>query len=155
MAVGAVDDDLLASLARRLALLEKRLNAAQREEVASLLDVPDAPERFTTLRELSNALLDAIDPDRIYGKLADAGSGRRPSQRSDREQSWKPPASNWSQRAVTPLAASPELRSFLLEREILIDETSVDEVAGAGLRHRRHRPRPPAGGVVPGFHPAK
>ena len=50
VAVGAVDDDLLASLARRLALLEKRLTPAQRQEVESLLDVPAAPERFTDLR---------------------------------------------------------------------------------------------------------
>ena len=36
-------------------------------------------------------------------------------------------------RAVTPLAASPQLRSFLMEREILIDETSVDEVVAKGF----------------------
>jgi type I restriction enzyme R subunit len=34
-------------------------------------------------------------------------------------------------RAVIPLAASPELRATLLEREILIDETSVDQVLAA------------------------
>jgi type I restriction enzyme, R subunit len=37
------------------------------------------------------------------------------------------------QRAVIPLAASPELRNYLLEREILIDETSVDEVLEMGF----------------------
>ena len=38
VAVGAVDEDVLASLARRLGLLEKRLSSAQRQEVESLLD---------------------------------------------------------------------------------------------------------------------
>jgi len=37
------------------------------------------------------------------------------------------------ERATLPLAASPELRAFLLEREILIDETSVDELVTAGF----------------------
>ncbi len=78
VAVGAVDDDLLASLARRLALLEKRLTPAQREEVADLLDVPAAPQRFTTLQQLSNALLDALDPDCIYA-AALAGAGLDPA----------------------------------------------------------------------------
>jgi len=53
-AVGAIDDDLLGSLANRLGLMERRLSMAQRQEVAALLDVPDAPERFTTLREVAN-----------------------------------------------------------------------------------------------------
>ncbi|HEY4718933.1 MAG TPA: type I restriction-modification enzyme R subunit C-terminal domain-containing protein [Anaerolineales bacterium] len=37
------------------------------------------------------------------------------------------------QRAIVPLAANPDLRAFLLEREILIDETSVDEVVLKGF----------------------
>jgi hypothetical protein len=36
--------------------------------------VPAAPERFTSLRELSNALLDAIDPDKVY-EIARAETG--------------------------------------------------------------------------------
>jgi type I restriction enzyme R subunit len=36
-------------------------------------------------------------------------------------------------RAVTPLAASPQLRGFLMEREILIDQVSVDVVVAKGF----------------------
>ncbi len=35
-------------------------------------------------------------------------------------------------RAILPLAASPDLRNYLQEREILIDETSLDEVITTG-----------------------
>lgn len=131
VAVGAVDDDLLASLARRLALLEKRLSAAQRQEVENLLAVPSAPERFTDLRDLSNALLDAVDPDEIYATaLAAVGAdGVRPICPDDEQ--IEAARQRLVARAVIPLAASPALRSFLLEREILIDETSLDQVLAA------------------------
>ncbi len=139
VAVGAVDDDLLASLARRLALLEKRLTPAQREEVEDLLDVPAASERFTTLRDLSNALLDALDADKIYAvalvgagldSVADIPDSMRPA---PTEAELEAARQALVERAVMPLAASPALRGFLLEREILIDETSVDEVIAQGF----------------------
>jgi type I restriction enzyme, R subunit len=79
VAVGTVDEDILASLARRLGLLEKRLTGGQRQEIERLLDTPAAPERFRDLRQLSNALLDAIDPDVIYQvSLRICWGGRRP-----------------------------------------------------------------------------
>jgi type I restriction enzyme, R subunit len=123
VAVGTVDEDILASLARRLGLLEKRLTGGQRQEVERLLDVPAAPERFHSLRELSNALLDAIDPDRVE-EITGAGA---PAEEVETARQ------RLVQRAVIPLAASPGLRAFLQEREILIDETSVDEVLEAGM----------------------
>jgi type I restriction enzyme R subunit len=128
VAVGVVDDDLLASLSRRLGLLEKRLSAAQRQEVETLLDVPAAPERFTTLRELSNALLDAIDPDRVQERALQDGADPATG---PTEQEIEAARLHLVARAVVPLAASPELRSYLLERDILIDETSVDKVLKA------------------------
>ncbi len=138
VAVGAVDEDVLGSLARRLGLLEQRLTGTQRQEIESLLDTPAAPERFSSLRQLSNALLDAIDPDAIYNAcVACVGAdGVRPD-------GVRPPEPTPADldaarqrllaRAVIPLAASPALRGYLLEREILIDETSVDEVLAAGF----------------------
>jgi type I restriction enzyme R subunit len=125
VAVGAVDDDSLSSLARRLALVEKRLTAPQRQEVADLLDVPAAPEKYSSLRELANALLDATDPDKIASLVG--ADGVRPC--LDLESARQALVA----RAVIPLQASPELRAFLLEREILIDETSVDQVIKAEL----------------------
>jgi type I restriction enzyme R subunit len=142
---GSADEDALSSLARRLALLDKRLNAGQREEVKTLLDVPSAPQRFTTLQELSNALLDSIDPDCIQAQALSM-SGRTASALLQTDTSaLLDPASaltgaeiesarhQLTERAVIPLATSPELRSFLLEREILIDETSLDTVLNTGF----------------------
>ena len=74
VAVGAVDDDLLGSLARRLGLLDRRLTATQRADVAGLLDVPAAPEKFASLKDLANALLDATDPDAIYTHAITVGA---------------------------------------------------------------------------------
>jgi type I restriction enzyme, R subunit len=130
VAVGTVDEDILASLARRLGLLEKRLMGGQRQEIERLLDMPAAPERFRDLRQLSNAMLDAIDPDAIYQVASESvgADGVRPEE-ADLEATRQ----QLVQRAVIPLAASPELRNYLLEREILIDETSVDEVLEMGF----------------------
>ena len=129
VAVGAVDDDLLISLARRLSLMEKRLSAAQRKEMENLLDVPAAPQRFTDLRQLANALLDATDADAIMTQAvqdgADPAGPGAPELEAARQK--------LVQRAVIPLAASPELRGTLLEREILIDETSIDTVITMGF----------------------
>ncbi len=129
-AVGAVDDDVLASLARRLSLMDRRLSPTQRQEVEKLLDVPAAPQRFSTLIQLSNALLDAQDADQIMARAvaqgADPAAGPSPAQLAAARQAL-------IERAVTPLAASPNLRSFLLEREILIDQTSVDSLLEAGF----------------------
>lgn len=130
LAVGAADEDVLGSLARRLSQMERRLSPTARGEVERLLDVPSAPERFTNLHQVANALLDAIDPDRIHEQAAryatDATGGPTPAALETARQAL-------IERAITPLAASPELRNFLLEREILIDETSRDEVLAAGF----------------------
>jgi type I restriction enzyme, R subunit len=130
VAVGAVDDELLTSLARRLSLLEKRLSGKQRQEIQELLDVPAAPERFANLKQLAHAMLDAVDVDRIqeesvkYG--ADPSVGLTPEEYGDAKQVLV-------RRAVMPLTANPDLRAYLLEREILLDETSQDEVLVAGM----------------------
>jgi type I restriction enzyme R subunit len=138
VAVGAVDDDLLGSLARRLGLLDKRLNATQRAEVAGLLDVPHAPEKFDSLKDLANALLDAVDPDAIYARAVTVGAdGVRPdgvrSGAGPTDVELETARQDLVARAVTPLAASPQLRGFLMEREILIDQVSVDVVVAKGF----------------------
>jgi type I restriction enzyme R subunit len=138
VAVGAVDDDLLGSLARRLGLLDKRLNATQRAELADLLDVPHAPEKFDNLKDLANALLDAVDPDAIYARAITVGAdgvrpdGVRPGA-GPTDAELETARQDLVARAVTPLAASPQLRSFLMEREILIDQVSMDVVVAKGF----------------------
>jgi len=134
VAVGAIDDDLLGSLARRLGMLEKRLSASQKAEFTRLLDIPTAPERFSDLRALSNALLDATDPDAIYAAAFNqtvGAVGDRPSEPT--AEMIEAARQMLVTRAILPLAASPDLRSFLQEREILIDETNVDEVVNIGF----------------------
>jgi type I restriction enzyme R subunit len=137
-ALGAVDDDLLASLARRIGLQARRLTPAQREEAGALLDVAGAPERFETLQDLANALLDAQDPDVIFNSAV--GAQRRCAPTPDAptavdltDADLDAARARLIERAVFPLAAAPELRAFLLEREILIDETSTDAVIAQGF----------------------
>lgn len=130
VAVGAIDDDLMSSLANRLSLLERRLSPAQRQEVETLLDVPNAPERFTHLRQVSNALMDALDADRIEAQAVENGADPE----SDlSEEQYEEARQQLVRRAIMPLAASPELRNLLMEREILIDETSQDTVVEQGF----------------------
>lgn len=128
VAVGAVDEDTLTTLARRLSLMENRLNQGRRAEVSKLLDTPSAPQQFASLKEVSNAILDALDPDHIAKTAitngADPKTGPTDSELETAQETL-------IQRAIYPLAANPDLRAFLMEREILIDETSRDEVVEA------------------------
>jgi len=113
VAVGAVDEETLYALSRRLGLIARRLTPAQREEAARLLDQPAAPRRFADLGGLATACLEAaehlIDP-------APAQEGADPVTV-----------------AIYPLAASPELRALLQERELIIDETSQDALISGGM----------------------
>lgn len=109
VAVGVTDEDTLSSLAGRLVRLAKSLGMAEQAEVK---------ERSggLSLADLSNHLLDAIDPD----KIQESGS---PQILIDA--------------AVRPLASNPELRARLTEmqsrHEQAIDEVSQDAVIEAGF----------------------
>ncbi|MCJ7434379.1 MAG: hypothetical protein MUO77_12900, partial [Anaerolineales bacterium] len=107
-------EDTLSSLAGRLVRLAKSLGTAEQAEVK---------ERSggLSLADLSNRLLDAIDPDKIQESdpqiLIDA--------------------------AVRPLASNPELRARLTEmqsrHEQAIDEVSQDELKEAGFTDEASR----------------
>jgi len=125
VALGAVDEDVLSSLARRLSLVEGRLSAAQRQQAQTLLQ----PYAFSSLGELANALLDAQDADAIEA-WAQAHSNTPAAALTEAQRSAA--QQELMARAMQPLACSPALRNLLLERELLIDETSVDEVLSAG-----------------------
>jgi type I restriction enzyme R subunit len=71
VAVGQRDADTLSSLAGRLARLETRLTEAERAEVTTL-------SGGRTLRDLANALLDAIDPDLAATDAVGAGLAPAP-----------------------------------------------------------------------------
>jgi type I restriction enzyme R subunit len=115
VAVGVTDEDTLSSLAGRLVRLAKSLGTAEQAEVK---------ERSggLSLADMSNRLLDAIDPDKIQeaesqNVLIDA--------------------------AVRPLASNPELRARLTEmqsrHEQAIDEVSQDAVIEAGFTDEASR----------------
>ncbi len=115
VAVGVTDEDTLSSLAGRLVRLAKNLGTAEQAEVK---------ERSggLSLADLSNRLLDDIDPDKIQESsspqiLIDA--------------------------AVRPLASNPELRARLTEmqsrHEQAIDEVSQDAVIEAGFTDEASR----------------
>jgi type I restriction enzyme R subunit len=130
VAVGAVDYDLLSTLSCRLSGLEHRMTQSQRAEVTRLLNVPNTPERFQSLGALANAMLDAIDSDCIHNSAL--ANGANP-ETGPTEEELKRAAQELQKRAIYPLAASPELRAYLLEREIIIDEVSQDTVISAGF----------------------
>jgi len=115
VAVGVTDEDTLSSLAGRLVRLAKSLGTAEQAEVR---------ERSggLSLADLSNRLLDAIDPD----KIQESGS---PQILIDA--------------AVRPLASNPELRARLTEmqsrHEQAIDEVSPDAVIEAGFTDEASR----------------
>jgi type I restriction enzyme R subunit len=125
VAVGSVDEDLLGSLARRLSLMDKQLSTSQRQEIGDMLDVPSAPERFDDLKQLANAMLDAIDTDQIIARAIENGADPTVG---PADEEFKAAQSELIDRAIIPLAANPKLRAYLMEREILIDETSMDFV---------------------------
>lgn len=125
IAIGISNEDVLSSLANRLSLIDRRMSTSQRQQVRDMLDLPNAPEQFENLRELSNALLDAHDPDKIITRAIENGADPAAGPTEDE---YKHAQEQLIDRAVTPLAANPDLRAYLQEREILIDETSMDFV---------------------------
>jgi type I restriction enzyme R subunit len=115
VAVGVTDEDTLSSLAGRLVRLAKSLGTTEQAEVK---------ERSggLSLADLSNRLLDAIDPD----KIQESGSPQI-----------------LIEAAVRPLASNPELRARLTEMQLrheqAIDEVSQDAVIEAGFTDEASR----------------
>jgi type I restriction enzyme, R subunit len=133
VAWGAHDADTLTSLAGRLARLERALTEADRAEIAVLTG-------GRTLRDLANALLDAVDPDIVAGQpqgiaptdAGDVGAGLAPALMGDREGA--PLQAEWIERATAPFD-NPQLRSTVIaihrRAEQVIDCVSIDRVTEA------------------------
>ena len=122
VSLGQVSEDLVSTLASRLARIERRISPADRrrlEEVAG-----------RSLDALEHGLVDAIDPDRQLAE-AQMASGRPDP---DDTALAKAKAKLFEQ-AVQPFAANPDLRDELVnvQRSFdqLIDEISIDEVTRA------------------------
>jgi len=108
VAVGAIDEDLLSSLAARLGRLDKIMDTIDRAQVMEL-------SGGTSLADIANDMLDALDPD-IAGAI---------------------PVKEVIAQAVHPLSSNPDLRNALIaihaKNEQTIDETSEDRVIEAGF----------------------
>ncbi|MFN8030641.1 MAG: type I restriction-modification enzyme R subunit C-terminal domain-containing protein [Dermatophilaceae bacterium] len=103
-----------ATLASRLAKLELELTDAERKEL------DDVAGR--SVRDIVRGLVDAVDPD-VQAKAIEGASDPDQARR------------NLLERAVEPIAGSPELRTRLLElratHDRVIDEVSVDTLIDA------------------------
>jgi type I restriction enzyme R subunit len=108
VAFGNCEEDVLTSLAGRLARLGRQLTDKQQDEIKSV-------SAGKSLHELTGAILDALDPDTV------AALGER---------------GQVINAAVAPLASNPPLRSKLIELhkavEQTIDTVSLDKLVYAG-----------------------
>jgi type I restriction enzyme R subunit len=123
-AQGSTDPDLASTLASRLARLDRRLTAADRERLAQVAGGVD-------LTAITHGLVDASDPDRHRERAVSVTGKTDPTPTEVREA-----ARELVSEALRPLAANPELRATLLDLrksyEQTIDETSKDVVLEAG-----------------------
>ncbi|CCH74169.1 Type III restriction enzyme, res subunit [Nostocoides australiense Ben110] len=107
-------EDETATLASRLAKLELELNPEERTELDEVAGQP--------VRDIVRALVDAVDPD-TQAKALDGATDTDAARRDLLEQ------------AVTPVAASPELRQRILElratHDRVIDEVNKDVLLDA------------------------
>jgi type I restriction enzyme R subunit len=130
VAFGNTDEDTCATLAGRLARLERRLPDPVRAELNGLA-------QGMTLTDIARALVDAVDPVRIEAKLREAGS----TAPEDDEAAWDTTAAALRAEACKPIAANPALRRAILEAqrqsEIIIDELTPDAVLSADFDLKR------------------
>lgn len=122
VALGQVSEELVSTLASRLARIDSRIAPADRstlEEVAG-----------QSLEAIKHGLIEAIDPDRQLG-AAQLATGQSDPSGTDIDEARQAMFAE----AVRPLAANPELREQLVnvQRSFdqVIDEISVDTVTRA------------------------
>jgi type I restriction enzyme, R subunit len=119
LSFGGPDADLVSTVAGRIARLERQLTKDDREELEDLAGI--------TLRELTGAMVDALDPDR----QREATGKDEPS-----EQELALATRRLLDAAVEPLATNPKLRERLVDvrrsYEQTLDEFSRDKVIDAG-----------------------
>ncbi len=128
VALGQVSEDLVSTLASRLARIDSRIAPADREKLEGLAG--------QSLKAIEHGLVDALDPDR---QLAQANV--RAYVESGGDRSVAPEAflavarAGMFNHALEPIAANPELREQLVnvQRSFdqMIDEISIDEITRA------------------------
>lgn len=116
------DEDTCATLAGRLARLDRKLPPAAQAEIAAI-------GNGATLPALARALVDAINPDRVAEHAAATGTTEEAA------------GAELRAAACRPLAANPPLRRRIAElqreSEIVVDELTPDRVLSADFDIRR------------------
>jgi type I restriction enzyme R subunit len=128
VAFNHVDEDTCATLAGRLARLERRLPDPAKTDLRTAA-------HGATLTDLARALVDAADPIRI--EAATRAAGATPED----EAAWDAAAAALRAEACRPIAANPALRRAILEAqrqtEIIVDELTPDAVLSADFDLKR------------------
>lgn len=124
VALGNREEDVLISLAGRLARLDTQMSEKERDEV-------EAAAEGIPLKHIINDLLDAVDPDRKLEKAKEIFGTETPS-----EQELAKAAQKLIEGACAPFD-NPELRNTLIDikkrNEQTIDTTSKDHVILVGF----------------------
>jgi type I restriction enzyme, R subunit len=117
LAVGAYDEDDLSSLAGRLSRLDRQIDEEGRQKIKTV-------SKGYTIKDLTNLLLDAIDPDKLIEVADQENITTEEAQRKLYEL------------AVRPFGGNPKLRQVLQDvktrSEMVLDEVSMDRVIDTG-----------------------
>ena len=129
VALGNTEEDVLTSIAGRLARMEHRITKDDEQAISKA-------SGGLTLKDLSRRLVEAVNPDR-YAERAKLDAGLpADSTKPISEQAITAAATKLIKDAVTPLH-DPKLRELLIEirkkNELTIDHVSQDQVIEAGF----------------------
>jgi type I restriction enzyme R subunit len=124
VALGNREEDVLTSIAGRLARMEHRITKEDEQAISKA-------SGGLTLKDLSRGLVEAVNPDRQEERATQQFGTSKPT-----EQQIQQVATALIQEAVTPLH-DPKLRELLIEikkkNELTIDHVSQDQVIEAGF----------------------
>ena len=119
-----INEDELQSLAYRLSRLDQKLEEKDRTEIANAAN-------GQTIPQIIHKILDVVDPDTQVNKAKEKFQTEEPSEEQIEE------VSKEMVRETCRLFDSPKLRRTILDikkkNEIIIDETSIDELLQAGF----------------------
>jgi type I restriction enzyme R subunit len=129
VALGNMEEDVLTSIAGRLARMEHRITKEDEQAISKA-------SGGLTLKDLSRRLVEAVNPDRHTERARLDLGGPADSPQPVSEQAIAAAANNLIKDAVTPLH-DPKLREILIEikkkNELTIDHVSQDQVIEAGF----------------------